>query len=183
MVDLRFIGMACSISLQCFVDDKEWAAKRGPRGLEDSNMRISHRLRAGLIALIAIVAASVPSATFADFGMIRITIFKAGWFIGGSAGSGVLTYRGRNYPLSIGGISAGLVFGASETHFVGRVSNIFSPGDVAGVYGAGGAGAALVVGAGAIVLTNEKGAVLQLSGRQIGLIANLDLSGMAISLH
>ena len=50
------------------------------------------------------------------------------------------------------------------------------------MYGAAGAGAALVVGAGAIVLENEKGAVLSLNGRQVGLIANLDLSGMAIAL-
>jgi hypothetical protein len=33
------------------------------------------------------------------------------------------------------------------------------------------------------VLENEKGAVLSLNGRQVGLIANLDLSGMAISLR
>ena len=29
----------------------------------------------------------------------------------------------------------------------------------------------------AIVLTNQKGAVLELSGRQVGLMANADLSG------
>jgi hypothetical protein len=63
------------------------------------------------------------------------------------------------------------------------VSNIWRPSDVAGVYGAAGAGAALVVGARAIVLQNAKGAVLTLSGRQVGLIANADLSGMAISLQ
>jgi hypothetical protein len=40
-----------------------------------------------------------------------------------------------------------------------------------------------VFGAGAIVLENEKGAVLSLSGRQVGLIAHVDLSGMAISLR
>jgi hypothetical protein len=43
--------------------------------------------------------------------------------------------------------------------------------------------AALLVGARAIVLRNEKGAVLTLSGRQVGLIANADLSGLAISLR
>jgi hypothetical protein len=41
----------------------------------------------------------------------------------------------------------------------------------------------VVVGARVIVLTNEKGAVLELQGRQIGLIANLDLSGLVISLR
>ena len=94
-----------------------------------------------------------------------------------------LIFHGRAYPLSIGGLSAGLVFGASETYLFGRVSHIISPSDVAGVYGAVGAGAAIGAGAGAIVLRNEKGALLQLQGRQIGLIANLDLSGMAVSLR
>jgi hypothetical protein len=37
-------------------------------------------------------------------------------------------------------------------------------------------------GAGPIVLSNQKGAVLSLSGRQVGLMVNVDLSGMAISL-
>jgi lipid-binding SYLF domain-containing protein len=144
-------------------------------------MRMS-RFRTGLIGLIAILGASAPSASYADGGTIRISVLKAGWFIGGSGGRGTLTFHGRRYPLSIGGLSAGLVFGASETHFVGTVSNIFSPADVAGVYGAAGAGAALVAGGGVIVLKNEKGAVLSLSGQQVGLIANLDLSGMAITL-
>jgi hypothetical protein len=33
------------------------------------------------------------------------------------------------------------------------------------------------------VLTNEKGAVLELSGRQLGLMANADFSGLGISLR
>ena len=43
-------------------------------------------------------------------------------------------------------------------------------------------GLALGGGARAIVLTNQKGAVLELSGRQVGLMANADLSGLAITL-
>jgi hypothetical protein len=146
-------------------------------------MRFSHQFRAGLIALIAVAGASVSSAASADSGTIRISVLKAGWFIGGSGGNGTLTFHGRVYPLSIGGLSAGLVFGASQTSFVGRVSNIWRPSDVAGVYGAAGAGAAIGAGARAIVLSNDKGAVLQMTGRQVGLMANADLSGLAISLR
>ena len=75
------------------------------------------------------------------------------------------------------------MFGASATDFSGRVSNIRRPSDVAGVYGAVGAGAAVVGGARAITLRNEKGALLQLQGRQAGLMVNVDVSGMAISLQ
>ena len=145
-------------------------------------MRFSSGLRTGLVALMAAVALSVSSAAFADSGTIRISVVKGGWFIGASGGSGTLTFNGKRYPLSIGGLSAGLVFGASQTELVGKVSNIRNPSDVAGVYGAAGAGAAAGAGVRAIVLRNEKGAVLSLSGRQVGLMANLDLSGMAISL-
>src|ERR1700704_1349181 len=109
----------------------------GHQGLqENAAMRISHQLRAGLIAFLAAVGASVSSAAHADSGSIQFSVIKAGWFIGGSGGSGVLTFHGRRYPVSIGGISGGLVFGAAGTYFVGRVSNIRSPWDVAGVYGA-----------------------------------------------
>ena len=146
-------------------------------------MQISRRFRAGLIALIAIAGASYSSAVYADGGTIRISVLKAGWFIGGSGGSGTLVFHGRTYPLSIGGVDFGLVFGASQTYLSGRVSNISRPSDVAGVYGAGGAGAAIGRGVRAIVLTNEKGAVLEQRGRQTGLMVNADLSGLAISLR
>jgi hypothetical protein len=64
----------------------------------------------------------------------------------------------------------------------GRVSNIGRASDVAGVYGAAGAGLAVGRGARAIVLANQKGAVLELEGRQVGLLANVDLSGLAITI-
>ena len=70
------------------------------------------------------IGATVSSAAYADSGIIRFSVLKAGWFIGGSGGSGTLIFHGRRYPVSIGGLSAGLVFGASQTHFVGTVSNI-----------------------------------------------------------
>ena len=146
-------------------------------------MRFSSGFRAALIALIAIVGASLSSAAYADSGSISIRVIKAGFVVGGSGGSGTLTFHGRTYPLSIGGVSYGFTFGASETRFHGTVSNIRSPSDVAGVYGAAAAGAAVGRGAQAIVLTNQNGAVLALSGRQVGAIVSADLSGLVISLR
>jgi hypothetical protein len=143
----------------------------------------SFACRTVVTALLAIAAAGVSFAAHADSGTIRISVLKGGWFIGASGGHGTLYFHGRQYRLSIGGLDAGLVFGASQTYLSGTVSNIYRPSDVAGVYGAGGAGAAIGTGVRAIVLTNEKGAVLELSGRQTGLMLNADLSGLAISLH
>jgi hypothetical protein len=91
--------------------------------------------------------------------------------------------RGGTYRLSTGGLDYGLVFGGSKTELHGTVRNIKRPSDVAGVYAAAGAGLAVGRGARAIVLINQKGAVLELSGRQVGLLANVDLSGLAIALE
>jgi hypothetical protein len=80
-------------------------------------------------------------------------------------------------------LSVGFLFGGSATDFRGTVSNIRSPYDVTGVYGAAGGGAALGVGGQAIVLRNEKGAVLTLTGMQIGLQINADLSGLSVTVR
>jgi hypothetical protein len=63
------------------------------------------------------------------------------------------------------------------------VSNIRRASDVAGVYAAAGAGLAVGLGVRGIVLTNQSGAVLELSGRQVGLLANADLSGLVITMR
>ena len=144
-------------------------------------MRIPAMFRGVIVALIVLFGFSVNQAE-ADSGRIVLTVYKAGWIIGGSGGYGTLTFRGRSYPLSVGGIDYGLVFGGSKTVLRGRVSNISRAADVAGVYGAAGAGLAVGRGARAIVLANPKGAVLELEGRQVGLMANADLSGLAITL-
>jgi hypothetical protein len=145
-------------------------------------MKMSSAIRVALLALIAFAGTALSSAAHADEGFVSLTIYKAGWVIGGSGGGGVLTFHGRSYPLSAGGLDYGLVFGGSKTVLRGRVSNIYRPSDVAGVYGAAGAGLAVGHGARAIVLTNQKGAVLELSGQQVGLMANVDLSGLAITM-
>src|ERR1700686_3960415 len=98
------------------------SANQQPRRIA---MRFPSRIRAALIALTAgFVPLAAPSLAHADSGTIAFSVLKAGWFIGGSGGSGTLFFHGRRYPLSIGGVSAGFVFGASETHFRGTVRNI-----------------------------------------------------------
>ena len=145
-------------------------------------MRIPSMFRAAFIALIALCAVGLQEAR-ADSGTITLTIFKGGWFIGGTAGHGSLRFRGRTYPLSVGGIDYGLLFGGSKTVLHGRARNIRHASDVAGVYAAAGAGLAIGRGVRGIVLTNPKGAVLELTGRQVGLMGNADLSGLAITLR
>lgn len=146
-------------------------------------MRALSVLRAGLIALVAAAGMTAVSTAYADGGSISFKVIKAGLVIGGSAGSGTLTFHGTRYPIEIGGISYGFTFGASETRFYGTVSNIRQPSDVAGVYAAGNVGAAVVRGAQAIVLTNQHGAVLTLSGSSVGAIVSADLNGLVVTVR
>jgi hypothetical protein len=143
-------------------------------------MRMKSAIATLVCAMLVLAGSTVASR--AESGYVELTIYKAGWIIGGSGGSGYLSFRGRTYGLTTGGLDYGLVFGGSKTFLSGRVRRIRRPSDIEGVYVAGGAGIAVGGGARAIILTNQKGAVLELSGRQIGLLANLDLSGLAITL-
>lgn len=145
-------------------------------------MNISSRFRSIAVAAIAAAGIGFAGAAHADSGTISFSVYKAAFFVGGSGGEGTLTFHGRRYPLSIGGISGGLAFGASKTYFRGRVTHIRRARDVTGVYGAAGGGGAVGVGAQVIVMTNDKGAQLELSGRQVGLQVNADITGLAITV-
>jgi len=131
----------------------------------------------------ALAGASLLSpASQAATGSIALNIVSAGFIFGVSGGGGVLTFLGRQYPLAIGGISAGALIGASSADLVGAAYHLHSPGDIEGVYSAVGAGLAVAGGPKSAQLTNARGVILRLRGRQIGLQFSLDLSGLQISL-
>ena len=135
-----------------------------------------------LTAALVLVGVTFGSSAYADSGGIAFDVFKAGFVLGGSGGSGTLFFHGRRYPLAIGGISYGFTFGASRTHFRGTVSHIRRPSDVTGVYAAGNVGAAIVQGAQVVLLTNQNGAVLALSGNSVGAIVSADLNGLLLTV-
>jgi hypothetical protein len=129
---------------------------------------------------LATAAFVVPAE--AATGSVSLHIASAGFIFGVTGGSGTLTFRGHQFPLRIGGISAGALIGASATDLVGTASNLHAPGDIAGIYSAVGAGLAVAGGRSATQLSNANGVVLRLRGRQVGFSFSIDLSGMSISL-
>jgi hypothetical protein len=58
-----------------------------------------------------------------------------------------------------------------------------APGDLAGTYGAMGAGGALAAGAGGVQLQNEKGVILQLAGGKVGLEVSAAVGGVTITMQ
>jgi len=132
-------------------------------------------------ALMLIIAITVTPSQ-AQTGTVRLNIVKAGFIVGAGGGSGVLHYHGSTYRLTVGGIGLGSL-GVAAADLVGTASNLHRPQDIAGTYGAAGAGVTFVGGGQVATLQNEKGVVLQLHGGQVGFQVSLGLAGMTIGLR
>ena len=151
-------------------------------------MRTSMNDRRFFFRSVAVMFLSVAALLLADValaapdGTVRITLYKAGFIVGGSGGTGTVTFKGKQYPLSIGGISLGATIGASKADLVGEVYGLKSLSDLEGVYTAGQASAALVGGGKIAELRNANGVTLKVKGEQVGVELALDLSGMQLSL-
>ena len=140
-------------------------------------------LRRALPALVIAISLFVPAtATWAQDAEIEFEVFRAGFIVGVGGGSGILTYKGNGYPLSVGGISLGATIGVSKAELVGNVFNLSRVEDIAGTYTAIGGSAVLGGGVSAAELQNSKGVTLKVQGKSIGLELSLDLSGLQIKL-
>ena len=128
-------------------------------------------------------AVSLPTASQAETGAVRVVFTKGGFIIGVGGGQGVLTFRGHHYPFDVSGMSFGATIGASTTQLVGRARNLHSPGDLAGTYSAIGAGGALAAGAGGVTLQNARGVVLELHGVKVGVELSAAVGGVTITMR
>jgi hypothetical protein len=152
--------------------------------VERTMLNLVRTLKFAAAVVGAVTVSSVQSyaQSPAQTGTVRLNIVKAGFIVGAGGGSGILHYHGRTYHLSIGGIGIGSL-GIASVSLVGTASNLRAPGDIAGVYGAAGAGATFIGGAQVATLQNEKGVVLALHGAQVGFQVSLGLAGMTIALR
>jgi hypothetical protein len=139
------------------------------------------RFAAILVAAAAILVGA-PTHSYAKTGKVRLNIVKAGFILGAGGGSGTLTFGGKTYRLSVGGVGIGSL-GVAEAQLVGTASNLRIASDIAGTYAAAGAGAAIAGGGQVATLQNEKGVVLTLQGMQVGFQVSLGLAGMTIALQ
>ena len=87
-----------------------------------------------LVSGAALLAEAALMPAEAATGSVLLHIVSAGFIFGVAGGGGVLRFGGRDYPLSIGGVSAGATIGASGADFVGSASNIHQASNIEGVY-------------------------------------------------
>src|SRR5215470_19829713 len=141
-------------------------------------------VRNGVMALAAMIMAALATPCWAQAGVgqVRIEVTKAGFIVGVGGGRGVLTFQGRRYPFSVGGLSFGGQIGASRAELVGRALNLTQATDITGTYSAIGAGVAVGAGGGAMRLQNSRGVVLELRGRRVGAEIAANISGIEIRM-
>jgi len=134
-----------------------------------------------MLALLAIVALPTPSR--ADPGFVRAVISRGSFLVGVTGGHGKLTFHGRNYPLTITGLSFGASIGASTVVLTGRAHHMQAPADIEGAYSSIGAGGAFIAGAARLRLQNARGVVLELTGPKVGAELSVAAGGMWIMLR
>jgi hypothetical protein len=142
---------------------------------------MSSAMRLTVIALFAVILPVTSSFAQAP-GYIRLKFVKAGLMVGAGGGSGVLRYRGRDYPFRVSGLSLGVTAGASVSRLEGTALGIRQVSDFAGTYSSVGAGGALVGGIGGVRLGNEKGVVISLKGPRAGMEFAANNGKISISL-
>ena len=140
---------------------------------------------AGLAMVVVLITCAVlVTASHAQApGYLRVVFAKAGLIVGAGGGRGVLTYRGRDYPFRVSGLSLGVTIGASAMRLTGRVSGLREVKDFAGTYDAVGGGGAYVGGVGGVQLTNKKGVTITLQGIEVGMEFAANRSAIRISLR
>ena len=128
---------------------------------------------------LASIAVAAEKATPAAKVTIQSTSIAAG--IGVSWGDGKLSFKGKDYPFSIDGLTL-VDFGISKASATGEVYNLTDVSKFAGTYVAAEAGLTLAGGMGGMVLRNQDGVVLHLHSVSTGARLQLGTSGLIIKL-
>jgi hypothetical protein len=143
--------------------------------------KLCSAIAAGLVTLGLWIATANPLQ--ADTGTVHVLFSKAGVLAAVGSGKGTLTFHGKKYPFEVSGASFGATLGLTINEFVGEALNLRDPTDFAGTYYAAGAGAALVVGAGAARLRNANGVILVLRGPRLGVELSTSLARVTVTMR
>ena len=101
--------------------------------------------------------------------------------IGFSWGKGTLTYKGKEYPISVNGLSLGKV-GITGASASGEVYNLKKLKDFDGNYTAAGAGITLAGGRSAVTMSNQNGVRVRLISTTRGADITLGVGGVELKI-
>jgi hypothetical protein len=129
----------------------------------------------GVMTSFAVAAEKEPDAT------LSLSFKSVAVGIGFSSGSGTLTYKGKEYPISVSGVSVGKV-GISGSSATGKVYNLKKLADFDGHYVGAGTGMTVAGGRSRVEMKNQNGVQLYIASASKGLDVALGRSGADLSL-
>jgi hypothetical protein len=132
-----------------------------------------------LVMAAATTAVAAEKATPSGKVTMQSTSIAAG--IGVTWGDGKLTFKGKDYPFSIEGLTL-VDWGISKAQAEGDVYNLTDPAKLGGTYLAAEAGLTLAGGMGGMVLRNQDNVVLHLRSVSQGARLQLGTSGLTIKM-
>ncbi|HXJ78227.1 MAG TPA: hypothetical protein VMS64_06040 [Candidatus Methylomirabilis sp.] len=115
-------------------------------------------------------------------GTVDLQEVQAAYIGSGIVGTGTLVFRGKAYPLQVGGLGAGGI-GLSTVNAAGEVYNLRDVAQFPGTYGQARYGFAIgAASAGDLWMQNEAGVILHLKAKREGLILSLGGDAVVISM-
>ena len=116
-------------------------------------------------------------------GTVDMHEVQAAYIGSGSAGTGILFFRGVQYPFEVGGVGVG-GFGLSTIEATGEVYNLGALGQFPGTYGQARYGFAIgTASAGDLWMQNEAGVIMHLKAKRTGLMLSLGGDAVVISMR
>ena len=135
----------------------------------------------GLLLLIAGVMTGFTQAAEKADATIRLTSGSVAAGIGWSWGKGILTYKGKDYPISVKGLSLGKV-GITKATASGEVYHLKTLQDFDGNYTAAGAGITLAGGRSAVTMSNQNGVRVRVISTNRGVDITLGGGGVELKI-
>jgi hypothetical protein len=137
------------------------------------------------LALFLLVAAFATTAISGEArkpsGRVTMESKSVAAGIGVSWGDGKLTFKGKEYPFTIDGLSV-VDWGISRVSAVGDVYNLTDVSKFAGTFLAAEAGFTLAGGAGGITMRNAEGVIINLRSTSRGASLTLGPAGLRITM-
>jgi hypothetical protein len=159
--------------------------------VSENQMEEIHMNNVKKIAILALIVAAMTGFTQAAHhheskpdATLRLSTGGFALGIGVNWGSGTLTYRGKEYPVKVKGLSVGRV-GATSSSAYGEVFNLKHLQDFNGHYDVGGAGTrGVTLGAGktGAIMSNQAGVIVRVSSTQNGIAVNATGGGVDMQL-
>jgi hypothetical protein len=134
------------------------------------------------VGLVALVGGSVGAQSKQPDASLELSEGTVAAGIGFSWGKGTLTYKGKKHALKVEGLSVGEV-GITRATARGKVFDLKKLEDFSGNYTAGDVGATVGGGAGATIMKNQNGVVIELVSTTQGASLKLAASGIRLTLE